>query len=599
MSEFDVNSAEADLPSLPSLDGVQDPAVKKFLQAVKESIEIRAGQRPRAPQLDRAVTFRDLYKYQLATFRINGELVSNPNPDGAVNTPGTSTGGNSSGSNSDDLTIPGSPVEFVATGTKLSVLLEWQAASDNVAYTEIWRAEENNLALAVMVGATEASIYADIINEAGRTFYYWIRFVNRGGIAGNYNDDIGTEATTGQIGSAEILSMDGAKIIDATILNAKISSVSADKITTGILNATESISVGNSTSRVHIGGAGFIRSGGAVDYMNGSGWYFDNPDGQGRAFVGNGTYYLAWNGSSLAIEANNFSLTPSSFTFNGSGTFAGALNAATGTFAGALVAASGSFSGELIAATGTFGGSLLAGVIDMTQLEGFRQSYTSPGTYYYTIPEGKETVRISYCGASGGGGGGGNPSGGNVRGGGGGGGSAKVTVTTVTIPAGTELTIVVGAKGNGGGAGSSGGNGGNSVVTIPSGPSAGTYTANGGNGGGSGSSVSWTSAYGETTIGASGGAGGNGGNGGNNGSPGSSGVLYVYNYPTPSNYVNGVGGNGGTGQRVGGRGGNGGGGGSNGMDGYVVIESFNANAVVLQETFDELVSTLYAKGYLP
>lgn len=577
MSEFDVNSPEADLPSLPSTDGVQDPVVKKFLQAVKESIEIRSGQRPKAPQLDRAVTFRDLYKYQLATFRINGELVSNPNPDGAVNTPGGSSGGNSSGGTGEDLTIPGSPVEFVATGTKLSVLLEWQAAPENIAYTEIWRAEVNNLALAVMVGATEASIYADIINEAGRTFYYWIRFVNRGGVPGNYNDDLGTVATTGQIGSAEILSMDGAKIIDATILNAKISSVSADKITTGVLNATESISVGNSTSRVHIGGAGFIRSGGAVDFMNGSGWYFDNPDGAGRMFVGNGTYYIAWNGSQMAIEANNFSLTPNSFTFNGTGTFAGALAAATGTFAGSLQAASGTFGGELIAATGSFGGRLLAGVLDLSAFGGEYHSYTVPGNYSVTVPTGKTTMRITVCG--GGGGGAGIRTDGFYMGGGGGGGCMPTVVEFNNRVPGTVYNIVVGAGGVRGNNFQNGGNGAPSSVE-------GLLTSAFGYGGQIGnSSLNY----------APGGAGGNAAGAGANGyadseDDGFGRTIYYSN-----------GGIGGTGTVKGGRGASA----VNfsitdnsvaGGNGFVIVEFYNPNSVVLQTDYNKLISALQRQG---
>lgn len=324
MSDFDLNSDPAKLPALPSLDGVSDPTVKKFLQAVKEQIEIRNGQRPRTNKLDQALTFRDLYTYGLASFTVNGQEITNSSPDTAV-TP--TTGGQTT--TSEDLTIPGAPIGLIATGTKLSVLLEWSAPSTNIAYTEVWRSPTNDLATAVLIGTTPATIYADILNEAGVTFYYWIRFVNKAGISGNFNDDIGTLATTGQIGSAEILSIDGAKIIDATILNAKISSVSADKITTGVLNATQSISIGDSTSRIHITGDGRIRSGGATDFMNGSGFYFDNPSGIGRMFVGNGTSYIAFNGSQLSIQSPNFSLTPSSLTFNGSGTFTGAITGAT------------------------------------------------------------------------------------------------------------------------------------------------------------------------------------------------------------------------------------------------------------------------------
>lgn len=260
-------------------------------------------------------------------------------------------------------------------------------------------------------------------------------------------------------------------------------------------------------------------------------------------------------------------------------------------------------SGALNAVTGTFAGSLMAGVVDMTQLDGFRQGYTSPGTYYYTIPVGKERVRLTICGGSGGGGGGGK--GFTAGAGGGGGGASKATVVTMDIPAGTVLTVVVGPGGNGGavgGNGASGGSGGGGTASSITSTTTGTITAAGGGGGGGGDPINMT---GEGSAGAAGGGGGSGGNGGNSGSNGG-GASYAYSYVGGINTrVNGAGGNGGAGHRVGGRGGNGGslGGGaasgSNGLSGYVYIESFNPNAVVLQDTFDELVSALYANGTLP
>lgn len=587
MSEFDLNSDPAKLPALPSLDGVQDMAVKKFLQAVKESIEIRNGQRPRSNKLDQALTFRDLYDYGLASFKINGQEVVNNNADPAINPPSTPTGNQGGGNAGEDLTIPGAPLGLVATGTKLSVLLEWDAAATLIAYTEVWRSELNDLATATLIGSTPATIYADILNEAGVTYFYWIRFVNTGGIAGDFNDDLGTEATTGQIGSAEILSIDGAKIIDATILNAKISSVSADKITTGILNATESISVGNSTSRIHISGSGRIRSGGATDFMNGSGFYFDNPDGFGRMFVGNGTYYIAWNGSQLSIEANNFSLTPNSFTFNGNGTFSGALQAATGTFAGALQAATGTFSGALNAATGSFAGNLLAGVLDFSQLDGERFTFLSPGTYTVTAPADKTRMRITIGSGSGGGGGGRNIDG--YNGGGGGGGASNATVLTLpSITPGTIYEIIIGQRGFGGAVNADGTDGQPSSVT-------GIVSVAGGKGGKVGGSL---------TNGGAGGAGGNGGQAGQNGQGG----REEYIFPSIRRF-GGSGGSGGVSNngRNGGKGGKGSGvddgapatAGENGLNGFAYIEFFNPNSVVLQTTYQELIATLTGKGILP
>jgi hypothetical protein len=590
MTDFDVNSDPAKLPSLPSLDGVTDPAVKKFLQALKEQNEIRFGQRPKVSKMDQALTFRDLYNYGLASFTINGQEVANPNPDSTVNAPGSQTGGSSS-SGEDDLLIPGAPVGLEATGTKLSVLIEWTDAESAIAYTEVWRSEVNDLATAVMIGTTPASVYADIINEAGRTFYYWIRFVNRGGIPGPYNDDTGVLATTGQIGSAEIISVDGAKIIDATILSAKIVNISADKIITGVLNATESISVGDSASRIHIMGSGKIRSGGATDYMNGSGFYFDNPDGFGRAFIGNGTYYVAWSGSQLTIEANNFSLTPNSFVFKGSGEFSGALVAATGTFAGALQAATGTFSGELIAATGTFAGNLMAGVLDFSQLDGVRSTYLTPGSYTITVPVGKTTMRASLCGGSGGGGGAGNVNGS----GGGGGGSTGLYVATFTgLTPGATYTLIIGARG----------------VRGDRAPYSGNFTNYGtaGTDGGDTSIVGLMIAYGGKG-GARGGPlttgsipGGNAGTNGQRGGDGS-GARWATGTPGAGDGSGGLGGPAGNSSiKAGNKGGKGGDGPVNantaedGINGFATIEFFNPNSVVLQTTYSQLLTKLQQQG---
>jgi hypothetical protein len=326
MTDFNPNSEAPKIPAIIGIEGITDPATKRVLQAVKEILEIRMGQRPRTSGMDTAVTFRDLYKYNIASFTVNGQTVTNESPETDVLpiNPGFS---------SDDSVIPGAPLGLIASGTKLSVLLEWNAGATKIAYTEIYRSEDDNLGNAVLIGTTTATIYADILNEAGLTRYYWIRFANPVGIFGDYNAIVGTVATTGGIGSSDIISVDGAKIIDATILNAKIANVSADKIVTGTLQATQVINVGAAANRIFIDGQGIIRSGGMLSYLNGSGFYMRAVSGTAHVSFGNATNYIGFNGADLAIQTPNFQLTNSSLTFNGSGTFAGNLVAVNGTLA--------------------------------------------------------------------------------------------------------------------------------------------------------------------------------------------------------------------------------------------------------------------------
>jgi hypothetical protein len=109
------------------------------------------------------------------------------------------------------------------------------------------------------------------------------------------------------------------------------------------------------------------------------------------------------------------------------------------------------------------------------------QTYSTPGTYTFTVPNGVTRVVAVMWGAGGGGGGGGNNSSYYACGGGGG---ALVT-ELLNVSSTNSITINVGSGGSGGAAGSGGGNGtsgqtgGASSVTY----SGTTWQANGGGGG--------------------------------------------------------------------------------------------------------------------
>lgn len=196
---------------------------------------------------------------------------------------------------------------------------------------------------------------------------------------------------TAQIADAAIQTV---KIGDAQITDAKIVDLTAAKITTGTVNATETITA-----------EGVIR---AVDDINTP----QQQVGIGPA-VFNSTTYLLWsyNGTDVKFgvdELGNVRLagdiTGSNGTFSGTlssvdgtftgtlsgvdGDFSGSLSAATGTFAGTLSGVDGTFSGELSAATGTFGGTLSAGSVESSTITGS----TITGSTLQTASSGRRVV---------------------------------------------------------------------------------------------------------------------------------------------------------------------------------------------------------------
>jgi hypothetical protein len=175
------------LPNIPSLDGIQDQATRKALEALKEIIEVGVGTRPRSDVVDSFVTYRDLYNSGIANLNINGSILKNNNPSSSIISP---TG-------DADLSIPPTPTGFKATGMSNSVFLEWDDPPySNHAYTEIWRADTNNIGVAVLRTNAPGFIAIDPVALTNATFYYWIRFVNRSSVEGPFNSLNGTSATT-------------------------------------------------------------------------------------------------------------------------------------------------------------------------------------------------------------------------------------------------------------------------------------------------------------------------------------------------------------------------------------------------------------------
>jgi hypothetical protein len=109
---------------------------------------------------------------------------------------GTVVGGSGDAAGDTPGTLPGIVTGFVAQGAFNTIILQYDPGN-HVGYTEIWRAEVDNLGIAVYIGSTTASIYGDTPPDSSlaQDYYYWARHVNDAG-PGAFNSTHGTKART-------------------------------------------------------------------------------------------------------------------------------------------------------------------------------------------------------------------------------------------------------------------------------------------------------------------------------------------------------------------------------------------------------------------
>ncbi len=149
------------------------------------------------------------------------------------------------------VTAPVAPQGLTASGSLVSVILEWSApAYAGHSHTEIYVASQSPeqaaatpqefpaLADAELVGMVPGSNFAHYIGTNG-TRYYWIRFINREGIAGPYNGIEGTVGTTSRSPTALIEDLAGAISTGelATSLSTRIDLVDGAASVAGSVNA--------------------------------------------------------------------------------------------------------------------------------------------------------------------------------------------------------------------------------------------------------------------------------------------------------------------------------------------------------------------------
>lgn len=199
-----------------------------------------------------------------------------------------------------DFSVPPILTNFKVSDGFNTIFLEWDAPQyASFSHVEVWRSVSEIQTFAIMAGTTQVNIYGDTppASVAEQTFYYWVRAVSKAGVPGPFNAVLGTPGKTSAdpeyvlgklaeslnavgptftgpelvfetqtfairskdeqgadkypfiVDATEGVVMDTAVIKNASITDAKIGSVKADKIQAGTISATISM-----TAATMIGG---------------------------------------------------------------------------------------------------------------------------------------------------------------------------------------------------------------------------------------------------------------------------------------------------------------------------------------------------------
>lgn len=149
-----------------------------------ENMQILTGQK--GDRLDKALTLRDAAAFGILNLRRSSSGVIEPELPTVPPTDPEWSG----------VQPPVSPTNVTATGAFHTVTLTWDIpAYRGHAYAEILRAEVDNPANSIAVGTTLTNVYADTVGKGFEAFY-WVRFINKNGLAGPLSSTAGLKTST-------------------------------------------------------------------------------------------------------------------------------------------------------------------------------------------------------------------------------------------------------------------------------------------------------------------------------------------------------------------------------------------------------------------
>ena len=200
-----------------------------------------------------------------------------------------------------DFSVPPILTNFKVTDGFNTIFLEWdQPTYPSFDHVEVWRSVSEIQTFAIPVGTPSVNVHGDIppASVAEQTFYYWARAINKAGVPGPFNAVLGTPGKTTAdpeyvlgklseslaavdplfegpeivfaaqtfgirskdeqgvdkypfiVDATEGVVMDTAVIKNASITDAKIGSLKADKILAGTISATVEMTAATMTGGV-------------------------------------------------------------------------------------------------------------------------------------------------------------------------------------------------------------------------------------------------------------------------------------------------------------------------------------------------------------
>lgn len=95
-----------------------------------------------------------------------------------------------------NLTKPPKVSGLTANGAFAAIYVQWNNPSfSNYSHTELWRADIDDIGLAVLIASTAVESYIDNVGSSA-TKYYWARAVSDQGVKGDFNAANGVKGTT-------------------------------------------------------------------------------------------------------------------------------------------------------------------------------------------------------------------------------------------------------------------------------------------------------------------------------------------------------------------------------------------------------------------